>query len=102
MKEYDLYVPLSDNSGQPIDPAKLSRLKKRLIDHFGGLTHFPQENEGFWKLGRVTFRDKIVILRVLSNEPASSAALLNQVKQEMITEWAQTDVLIVARDVDVL
>jgi hypothetical protein len=102
MKEYDLYVPLFDNAGRPIDPTKLSQLKKRLIEHFGGLTHFPQENEGFWKLGRVTFRDKIVILRVLSNEPRKAQELFKQIKSEMMIEWGQTDVLIVARDVNLL
>ena len=46
MREYELYVPLHDNEGHPIDPEKLTRLKRRLVDEFGGLTHFPQTNEG--------------------------------------------------------
>jgi hypothetical protein len=102
MKEYDLYIPLFDNSGHPIEPGKLSVLKKRLIEHFGGLTHFPQENEGFWKLGGVTFRDKIVILRVLSDEADKAVHVLEQIKNEIIADWGQTDVLIVARDVSLL
>ncbi len=47
MREYELYVPLHYNDGRPIEPEKLVGLKRRLVDEFGGLTHFPQENEGY-------------------------------------------------------
>jgi hypothetical protein len=100
MKEYDIYVPLSNNDGTPVDSQKLRDLKKRLVDHFGGLTHFPQENEGLWKVGAFTFRDKIVILRVLTTEPDKASAFFAELKQEMQRNWAQEDVLIVVRDVE--
>jgi len=99
MKEYDLYVPLSNNDGTPIDAQKLKDLKKRLVDHFGGLTHFPQENEGLWKVGAFTFRDKIVILRVLASDPLEAQAFFAELKKEMQRNCAQEDVLIVVRDV---
>ena len=102
MKEYDLYVPLSDNNGTPIDPRKLSALKKRLVDQFGGLTHFPQENEGLWKVGGFTFRDKIVILRVLASELLEAQTFFADLKREMQQAWAQEDVLIVVRDVSTI
>ena len=100
MKEYDIYVPLSNNDGTPVDPQKLRDLKKRLVDHFGGLTHFPQENEGLWKVGPFTFRDKIVILRVLTAEPDKAGVFFAELKKEMQRNWAQEDVLIVVRDVE--
>lgn len=102
MKEYDLYVPLYDNNGTPIDPQKLSALKKRLVDQFGGLTHFPQENEGLWKVGRFTFRDKIVILRVLASDLLQAQTFFADLKREMQQAWAQEDVLIVVRDVSTI
>lgn len=102
MKEYDLYVPLYDNNGTPIDPQQLQDLKKRLVEHFGGLTHFPQENEGLWKVGRFTFRDKIVILRVLASDPLQAQTFFADLKREMQQSWAQEDVLIVARDVSTI
>jgi hypothetical protein len=99
MKEYDIYVPLHNNDGSPIDPSKLSALKKRLVDQFGGLTHFPQENEGFWKMGNITFRDRVVILRVLTGDPLKAQMFFAQVKKELKQTWGQEDVLIVVRDV---
>ena len=100
MKEYDIYVPLSNNDGTPVDPQKLRDLKKRLVDHFGGLTHFPQENVGLWKVGTFTFRDKIVILRVLTADPAKAGSFFVELKKEMQRNWAQEDVLIVVRNVE--
>jgi hypothetical protein len=102
MKEYDLYVPLYDNNGTPIDPQKLSALKKRLVDQFGGLTHFPQENEGLWKVGGFTFRDKIVILRVLASDRLQAQTFFADLKREMQQAWPQEDVLIVVRDVSTI
>jgi hypothetical protein len=50
VKEYDIYVPLTYNDGQPIERRKLVRLRERLLAQFGGLTFFPQHNDGFWTL----------------------------------------------------
>jgi hypothetical protein len=102
MKEYEIYVPLQQNDGSPIDPAKLSALKKRLVGQFGGLTHFPQENEGLWKIGNFTFRDKIVILRVLTEDPLKAQMFFAQVKKEIKHGWGQEDVLIVVRAVKIV
>jgi hypothetical protein len=99
MKEYDIYVPLHNNDGTAIDPEKLTALKRRLVDHFGGLTHFPQENEGLWKVGNFTFRDRIVIVRVLSGDVLKSQMFFAQLKKELKQNWGQEDVLIVVRDV---
>jgi len=59
VKEYELYVPLAHNDGTPVDPKILVQLRERLLAEFGGLTFFPQPNEGFWTFGGVTYRDEI-------------------------------------------
>ena len=99
MREYEVYVPLNDNDGRPIAPEKLRWLKRRLVLEFGGLTYFPQENEGVWKVGAFTFRDKVVILRVLSNDVEKAEAFLTALKEDVRREWQQADVLIVSREV---
>jgi len=99
MREYEVYVPLNDNDGRPIDPEKLRWLKRRLVLEFGGLTYFPQENEGVWKVGAFTFRDKVVILRVLANDVEKAEAFLTALKEDVRREWQQADVLIVSREV---
>jgi hypothetical protein len=102
LREYDLYLPLHYNDGRRIESAKLDRFKRRLIDHFGGLTHFPQENEGIWRFGGFTFRDRVVILRVLSGQPAEARQFFSEFKVELQRDLEQTDVLIVERALDVV
>lgn len=102
MLEYELYVPLHYNDGRRIDPEKLKALKKRLVDQFGGLTHFQQQNEGLWKIGDHTFRDRVEILRVLVNDEAAARKYFMQLKADLTREWEQQDFLIVTRQVSAL
>jgi inorganic pyrophosphatase len=99
MMEYELYVPLHHNDGRPVDPEKLRDLKKRLVDEFGGLTHLRQENDGFWKIGEHTFRDRIEILRVLANENDHVREYFADLKEHLKREWNQRHFLIVSRQV---
>jgi hypothetical protein len=102
MLEYELYLPLHHNDGRPIDPDKLRDLKKRLVDEFGGLTHFQQENEGLWKIGEHTFRDRIEILRVLASDEVSAQEYFARLKADLRRELDQQDFLIVSRQVTAL
>jgi hypothetical protein len=97
MLEYELYLPLHYNDGRPIDPEKLKNLKKRLVDEFGGLTHFRQENEGLWKIGDHTFRDRVEIVRVLASDEVSAQKYFAQLKSDLTRDWNQQDFLIVSR-----
>lgn len=102
MLEYELYLPLHHNDGRPIDPEKLKDLKKRLVDEFGGLTHFRQENEGLWKIGEHTFRDRVEIVRVLASNETSAQTYFLKLKADLARDWNQQDFLIVSRQVTAL
>jgi hypothetical protein len=102
MLEYELYLPLHHNDGRPIDPEKLKDLKKRLVDEFGGLTHFRQENEGLWKIGEHTFRDRVEIVRVLASNETSAQKYFLKLKTDLARDWNQQDFLIVSRQVTAL
>jgi hypothetical protein len=102
MREYELYLPLHYNDGRPIDPEKLKNLKRRLVDEFGGLTHFRQENEGLWKIGDHTFRDRVEIVRVLASDEVSAQKYFAQLKADLARDWNQQDFLIVSRQVTAL
>jgi hypothetical protein len=102
VNEYDIFVPLHYSDGRPIDSAKLDRLKSALVERFGGLTNFPQANEGLWKLGGIVYRDKIVIYRVLADDDADSRAFLERLKQTLKADLDQEDILIIRRDVEAL
>ena len=102
MKEYDVFVPLFYNNGAPIEPTKFQELQSRLLERFEGLTYFPQANQGFWKFGNITYRDEIVIYRVISQDSAASREYLSNLKEHLKQEFQQQDILIIEREVGLL
>jgi hypothetical protein len=77
-------------------------LQQQLLEQFGGLTFFPQPNEGFWTVAGVTYRDAIVIYRVLTSDAQEARRFLATLKERLKAELEQEDVLIVERDVETL
>jgi hypothetical protein len=102
VKEYDILVPLYYNDGSPIEAVKFQRLHTELLEHFDGFTFCPQANEGFWKLGGVTYRDEIVIYRVLTGRVRAARHFLKRLKERLKRDLKQEEILIVERDVETL
>jgi hypothetical protein len=102
VKEYELYVPLTYNDGTPVAAKTIERIGQDLLEQYGGVTFFPQANEGLWRMGPVTFRDQIVIFRVLSTNVRASRRFFRTLKQELKTELGQEEILIVEKEVETL
>ncbi len=102
MKEYDIFIPLFYNNGTSVEAAKFQDLQLRLLERFEGLTYFPQANQGFWKFGDVTYRDQIVIYRVISQDSVTSRAFLRRLKEDLKREFQQQEILIIEREVGLL
>ena len=102
MKEYDLFVPLYYNDGRSVEPQKFQVLQQQLLDQFGGLTFFPQPNAGFWTMAGITYRDEIVIYRVITSDEQEARRFLSALKERLKEEFQQEDILIVEREVETL
>ena len=102
MKEYDIFVPLYYNDGPPIESAKFQQLQVLLLEKFEGLTYFPQPNQWFWKFGDMTYRDEIVIYRVISQKPSASRDFLATLKERLKKQLQQEEILIVEREISLL
>jgi hypothetical protein len=102
VKEYDLFVPLFYNDGRQIEPQKFQDLQHRLLTRFGGLTFFPQPNEGFWTLAGMTYRDEIVIYRVITSDEQGGRQFLSDLKERLKVEFQQEEILIIERNVEAL
>ncbi|MFO0788975.1 MAG: hypothetical protein U0805_05920 [Pirellulales bacterium] len=102
MREYDIFVPLRYNNGTLIEGSKLLWLQSTLLEQFQGLTYFPQANQGFWKFGEITYRDEIVIYRVIADDTRAARRFLKTLKEELKAEFDQEEILIVERDVNTL
>jgi hypothetical protein len=101
VKEYDVYLPLNYNDGTPVEARKFQELQQRLLAQFGGVTYFPQPNEGLWRFGDVVYKDEIVY-RVLARKNRTARKFLSQLKEELKASFRQEEVLIVERDVETL
>ena len=102
MKEYDVFIPLQYNDGSPIEGRKLTDLQVRPLEYFNGVTFFPQANEGWWRMGNVTYHDRIVIYRVVTSRERAARKFLKQLKNELKRSVRQEEFLIVERDVETL
>jgi hypothetical protein len=101
VKEYDIFVPLNYNDGRPVEAEKFQRLQEVLLSQFEGLTFFPQPNRGFWKMADVTYRDEIVVYRVLTSSE-EARRFLGDLKEHLKAEFEQEEILIIERDVETL
>jgi hypothetical protein len=102
VKEYDIFLPLRYNDGRHIESDKFQQFQQHLLTQFDGLTYFPQANKGFWKLGDVTYRDEIIIIRVLASDSRRARRILRELKEQLKVDLAQEEILIVERDVEAL
>jgi hypothetical protein len=102
VKEYELYIPLDYNDGSPIEPDKLVRVRDRLLQQFGYLTYLPAENVGYWTLGAVTYRDRIVLYRVVSGDVRRARRFFRRLKEELKHDLKQEEIFIVEKDANVL
>jgi hypothetical protein len=102
VKEYDVFVPLNYNDGKPIEGRKFKAIQMRLLEQFKGLNIFPQANKGFWKMAGLTFRDEIVIYRVLSSNARSSRRFFAELKAELKRDLKQQEILIVEREIQTI
>jgi hypothetical protein len=102
VKEYELYVPLNYNDGSPIEAQKLARLRMKLLEQFGRLTYLPQRNQGYWKYGGVTYRDEVVIYRILTDWVRAARRFFLELKRERMRDLKQEAILIVEKDAGAL
>ena len=100
MREYEIYLPTTNNSGKPVDERIISATKEKLTEVFGGYTHLKQRNEGVWRMGGATFHDEITIIRVIDD--LKSRFDWQSLKRELEQAFGQQSVLIVVRVVEIL
>ncbi|MFO0970148.1 MAG: hypothetical protein U0793_31745 [Gemmataceae bacterium] len=89
MKEYEVYLPVAYNDGTPIDAGEFELIGELLLAEFGGVTFFPQRNQGMWKMGPVIFKDHIVIFRVLTDKVLKARKFFRGLKEKLKETFEQ-------------
>ncbi len=88
------------NDGTPVDGGEIQRIKDKLVKAFGGYTHLKHRSEGAWRMGGVTFRDEVTIVRVLDDGSADFD--MPAFKKSIEVALKQEEVLIISREVAVV
>jgi hypothetical protein len=95
-RRYDLYLPLTDNAGHSIDDELFDSVERRLLARFEGLTSqqrdFPLR--GIWQGGTRLFLDQVIIMTVLDFRRQGSTRFIAQLKQALLREFDQEEILI--------
>jgi hypothetical protein len=95
-RRYDLYLPLAHNDGRPIPDRLFRAVQDRLLVRFGGLTaqqrQFPLQ--GIWQGGTRLYLDQVIIMTALDFRRQGSARFIAQLKQTLLREFDQLQVLI--------
>ncbi len=95
-RQYDLYLPLRDNNGQPFPGTLFDSVELRLMARFDGLTvqqrAFPLR--GLWQEAARVYVDEIVIMTVLDFRRQGSSRFIAQLKRALLREFDQVEILI--------
>src|SRR5438876_1132895 len=95
-RRYDIYLPLTDNAGHPIGDEVFDSVERRLLARFEGLTSqqrdFPLR--GIWQGGTRLFLDQVITMTVLDFRRQGSTRFLAQLKQALLREFDQEEILI--------
>jgi hypothetical protein len=95
-RRYDIYLPLTDNSGRPIPDQIFHAIERQLVARFGGLTSqqrdFPLR--GIWQGETRLYLDQVIVVTALDFRPQGSTRFIAKLKRELLRELDQLEVLI--------
>jgi hypothetical protein len=76
-RRYDIYLPLTDNSGRPFADSIFDAVERRLLARFGGLTSQQREFplRGIWQGETRIFLDQVVVMTALDFRSRGSTRL---------------------------
>ena len=95
-RRFDIYLPLTDNDGQLFPGALFKAVEERILARFGGLTAQQQEFplRGIWQGASQLYLDRVIILTALDFRPKGSSRFVAQLKQSLLREFDQLEILI--------
>jgi hypothetical protein len=95
-RRYDLYLPLTDNAGHAFPDLLFDSVERRLVAQFGGLTTQQREFplRGIWQGSRQVYFDQVVVMTVLDFRKLGSARFISTLKQQLLQQFDQLEILI--------
>ena len=95
-RRYDIYLPLKYNDGRTIPPEHVTSVERRLMARFSGVTSnqakFPLR--GVWLGENNLFVDQVIVITTLDFRKRGSTRFIAQLKQDLLREFEQLEILI--------
>jgi hypothetical protein len=95
-RRYDLYLPRTDNDGRPFAAELFDAVERRLVARFRGLTSRQREFplRGIWQGESRLYVDQVIVITVLDFRRRGSTRFIAQLKQALLREFEQLEILI--------
>jgi hypothetical protein len=95
-RRYDIYLPLTDNRGRPFADELFDAVERRLVARFTGLATVRRDLplRGIWEGEDRTYFDQIIVLTALDFRRGGSTRFIAQLKQALLREFDQLEILI--------
>jgi hypothetical protein len=95
-RRYDIYLPLKYNDGRTIPPEHVKSVERRLMAQVSGVTSnqakFPLR--GVWLGENNLFVDQVIVITTLDSRKRGSTRFIAQLKQDLLSEFEQLEILI--------
>jgi hypothetical protein len=87
---------MTDNDGKLIPGLVFKAVEQRLLDRFGGLTALQRKFplRGIWQGASRLYLDQVIIMTALDFRRQGSARFIAQLKQTLLQEFDQLEILI--------
>ncbi|SRR6266498_1210434 len=101
MKRFEILLPLDHNDGTQIEPEKLDQTAEELSDRLGAITQDTTGIIGSWKYGAARYRDRLLRIRVDTDDP-EAIAFLKAYKETLKDRFQQIDIWITAQEIQII
>jgi hypothetical protein len=95
-RRYDLFLPTNYNDGRRIPRKLFGSLEAQLLARFGGVTSqrtaFPLR--GIWQGQTRVYIDSVIVVTIFDFRPRRSDRFFGNLKDELLEEFAQDEILI--------
>ena|SRR5690348_8894887 len=94
---YTIFLPLTDNNGNPIEPALLDKVQDEIVTAIGGLTRYAP-GVGVWRnpMGHV-YRDLVLPIQILVPDDAEMQSWIVQQIAKMAALLEQEQIFVFAQ-----
>jgi hypothetical protein len=100
-RRFEVLLPLSFNTGQPIPEFWIAEAVLELVDHFGAASYETQKVEGHWRNTGILYRDDLVRLVIDVPDSPENREWMKLFKLRWKTRLNQIELWMVSYVIDI-